>query len=563
MRRFVVVVSLLAGLLSVSSATLFGTFLLVTSSNASAGVEVIQADHYDISSAPLGSIIPRAPSAAAAQQAPRVIPLGRIPLPKTPFAAAQMDPALQSSATALVPVSTGKNMDGVGQGFSGPQGSFSVSVAPPDTNGAVGETQYVQWVNTSFAVFDKSTGAVVYGPAAGNTLWAGFGGPCESRNDGDPVVQYDKIAKRWVMSQFSIPTYLTGSGGFYQCFAVSTTSDATGSYYRYSFAMPNFNDYPKTAVWPDAYYASFNMFNATGTAFLGAQACAFDRAKMLTGAAATAQCFQLSASYGGLLPSDLDGSAQPPVGSPNYFVNFGANSLNIWRFHVDFTTPANSSFTGPTNLPVAAFTPACGGGTCIPQAGTSQQLDSLGDRLMHRLAYRNFGDHESLVLNHSISTGSSVGVRWYELRNPSAAPTVYQQGTYAPDLTYRWMGSIGMDQSGNIAVGYSASSASLNPSIRFAVRTPGDALGTLQAENTVIAGGGSQLSGLSRWGDYSSISIDPVDDCTFWYTNEYLKSSGTFNWSTRIASFKLPSCVPSGGNVAAWMIPIVNLLLGD
>ncbi len=542
--------------------TLLGTLLLVTSYTALAEIEVIPADRNDVS-APLWSMQSVALSASAAQQVPRVIPLGQIPLPQAPLAATQIDPVLQSSATALVSVAADKNFDGVGQGFSGPQGTFFVNLAPPDTNGAVGEIQYVQWVNASFAVFNKSTGAVVYGPVAGNTLWSGFGGPCETRNDGDPVVQYDKIAKRWVMSQFSIPGYFTPGAGFYQCIAVSTTSDATGSYYRYSFTMPNFNDYPKTAVWPDAYYVSFNMFNDAGTAFLGARACAFDRAKMLAGAAATAQCFQLSASFGGLLPSDLDGVTQPPAGSPNYFANFGSNSLNIWRFHPDFTTPANSTFSGPTNLPVAAFTAACGGRTCIPQAGTAQQLDSLGDRLMHRLAYRNFGDHESLVLNHSISAGGSVGVRWYELRNPRTSPMVYQQGTYAPDPTYRWMGSIGMDNAGNIAVGYSASSTSLSPSIRFAVRAPGDTLGTLQAENTIIAGGGSQLSGLSRWGDYSSISIDPVDDCTFWYTNEYLKNSGTFNWSTRIASFKLPSCVPFGGNVAAALVPILNLLLDD
>src|SRR5262249_14572715 len=202
---------------------------------------------------------------------------------------------------------------GIGQGVFG----FSVTSAPPDTNGAVGATQFVQWVNTSFAVFNKSTGALVFGPAAGNTLWTGFGGACETSNDGDPIAQYDKAAGRWVLTQ---PVF---TSPFMVCVAVSTTSDATGTYNRYAFPMSNFPDYPKLGVWPDGYYMSFNMFS--GNRFLGAQACAFDRAKMLTGAAATMQCFQQSSSVASLFPSDLDGTAAPPAGSPNFFLNFGTN----------------------------------------------------------------------------------------------------------------------------------------------------------------------------------------------------------------------------------------------
>ena len=224
-------------------------------------------------------------------------------------------------------------------------------------------------------------------------------------------------------------------------------------------------------------------------------------------------------------------------------MNFGSNSLNLWKFHVDFANSANSTFTGPTSIPVASFTAACsGGGACIPQAGTTQKLDSLADRLMYRLAYRNFGDHEALVVNHSVTAGSSVGVRWYEIRNPNGTPSVFQQGTYAPDTNFRWMGSIAMDKVGNIALGYSVSSSTQQPSIKYTGRAPGDPLGTLQAENNIQAGGGSQLTNLSRWGDYSAMTVDPVDDCTFWYTNEYLKANGTFNWSTQIASFQFASC---------------------
>jgi hypothetical protein len=245
-------------------------------------------------------------------------------------------------------------------------------------------------------------------------------------------------------------------------------------------------------------------------------------------------------------PSHLEGRAQPPAGSPNFMVNFGANSLNLWKFHVDWTTPANTTLSGPTNVPVAAFTPACGGSNCVKQSGTNQKLDSLGDRLMFRLAYRNFGTFQSLVVNHSVKVGTArnnpyTGVRWYELRNPSGIPTVFQQSTFSPDTSFRWMGSIAQDKQGNMALGYSISSGSMFPSIRYTGRLATDTLNTMQAEASMQNGAGSQRQ-LDRWGDYSAMSIDPVDDCTFWYTTEYLKSTGSFNWSTRLASFKFAGC---------------------
>jgi hypothetical protein len=436
------------------------------------------------------------------------------------------------------PVGTTVNIDGLGNG-----GGYTPSAAPPDTNGAVGATQYVQWVNEAFAVYNKTTGARVAGPTNGNQLFQALGAThqCAVDNDGDPIVQYDKANNRWVLTQFAVTNGTTK--GFYQCIAVSQTSDATGAYNVYAYRQPNFNDYPKFGVWADGYYATYNMFS--GNTFVGARLCAYDRAKMLTGAPATEQCFQLSSSFGGVLPADLDGQVAPPAGSPEYFVNFGANSLNVWKLHVDFVTPASSTLTGPTNLAVAAFSEACGGGTCIPQSGTTQQLDSLGDRLMYRLAYRRFADgHEAMVVNHSVSpgTGPASGVRWYELRIASGTPSVFQQGTYAVDSNSRWMGSIAMDKVGNIGLAYSVSGSALQPSIRFTSRAPGDAAGTLRAETSIIAGTGSQTATLSRWGDYSALTVDPVDDCTFWYTTEYLKTNGTFNWSTRIASFKLAGC---------------------
>ncbi len=506
-------------------------------------VEVSSAVYSDVS-APVRDMVGAAPTAEDGKEKEKDKPL-RV-LPNMGNALDQVDGALQTSAGPLAGTTNGLNFEGIGDTSNTP--SNPCNCAPPDTNGAVGATQYVQWVNTAFAVYDKTTGALAPGfPKAGNALWAGFGGACQNSNDGDPIVQYDKLANRWVMTQFAV-----SSTPYTQCIAVSTTSDATGTYNRYAFSYgTQFNDYPKLGVWPDGYYVSYNIFN-NGQTFAGSKVCAFDRSKMLTGASGvTQQCFQLSTSFGGLLPSDLDGTTAPPAGEPNFFMNFGANSLNLWKFHVDFINAANTTFTGATNIAVAAFNAACsGGGSCIPQPSTNNKLDSLADRLMYRLAYRNFTGtdaHESLVVNQSVTVGNKrtgiTSVRWYEIRNPNGAPTVFQQGTLGTgDGIHRWMGSIAMDKQGNIALGYSASSGSVKPSIRYTGRLVTDALGTMQTENTIQAGGGSQTGTLHRWGDYSAMTVDPVDDCTFWFTSEYLKTNGSFNWSTRIASFKFPGC---------------------
>jgi hypothetical protein len=527
------------GVLSLPLQVIFGAWLALYSStflSAQSTAIVINEVSHDQSPALSGL----SASAVVEGPEPRQIPLH---LKAHPHGRGLADPVIQSLtgpivSTALAAASAGIGADGI---------------APPDTNGAVGATQYVLWVNAEFAVYDKTTGAAVYGPVAGNTLWSGFGGPCETTNNGDPIALYDKAASRWVMSQLA---NVSLGPPFYQCIAVSTTSDATGSYYRYAFSFNDLNDYPKLTVWPDGYYFSANMFQKLSSgalSFIGPEACAFNRSAMLAGKTATAQCFQLTNFYYSLLPSDFDGSTAPPAGSPNYYMSLqlpGSNTLDFWKFHVDWSTPANSTFTGPTALTVAGFTEACDGSpnglTCVPQLGTTQQLDSLGDRLMYRLAYRNFGDHESLVVTHSVNAGGAVGARWYEIRNPAGSPVIYQQGTYAPaDGNYRWMGSIAMDKAGDIALGYSVSGAGMYPAIRYTGRvsdTSIDPLGTMEGETNIMQGGGSQTTGLSRWGDYTSMSIDPVDDCTFWYANEYLPTSGTYNWNTQIAWFKFTSC---------------------
>lgn len=452
--------------------------------------------------------------------------------------------AVDAPAAAPIP---GSQWEGVGN-VNG--------VIPPDTNGDVGPRDYVQWVNLSFQVFSKD-GTSRYGPVPGNTLWQGFPGVCGSGNQGDPIAIYDRGADRWVMSQFGFAVTKGGHDAppYYECVAVSQTGDPTGAYYRYAFqltgATNNFPDYPKFGVWNDAYYVTTNNF---GSSFVGAGIYALDRTKMLAGdASAGFVGQQLASQYGGLLPAHRDGPTPPPAGAPGYFAGIdtdtgstGSNLL-LWKMHPDFANPLATTVSGPTLIPVNTYTFGfCGSNfsdACIPQQGTSMTLDPLADRLMNRLEYRNFGDHESLLLSHNVNAGSNqAGERWYELRDVATSPTVYQQGTYAPaDGVSRWMGSAAMDGYGDIALGYSASSTTSRPSIRYTGRLGGDPLGSMTTgEQTIQAGGGSQ-TGYSRWGDYSSMSIDPVDDSTFWYTNEYYTTTSSSSWHTRIASFKLVS----------------------
>jgi hypothetical protein len=448
------------------------------------------------------------------------------------------DDVRQTSAGAPVGAKLGINFPGVGASGS----------APPDTNMAVGPNHILQTVNSRYEIFNKS-GAPIAGPFSLSSLWSPLGtsNGCATNNGGDVVAQYDKLADRFMVTQ------LGGlSAPFSECIAISQTSDPTGAYFLYSFAYGStLNDYPKFGVWPtttnSAYLATFNLF-ANGQSFTGSQLCAYDRTKMLAGnPTAQAICFPIN-NDGGYLPADLDGSTPPLDGTPGYFLNFETlSSLRNYALAPNFANPAASTLTVQTpDIAVASFAQACSPSfTCVPQSGTNQQLDSLGDRLMYRLAFRNFGDHEALVVNHSVTAGASVGVRWYELRAPvsnSGAFSLFQQGTFAPDSTYRWMASAAMDGSGNIGVGYSASSGTIHPAIRFAGRVPGDPAGKLEAEASMIEGTGSQTGGLSRWGDYSAMRIDPADDCTFWYTNQYQQTNGSFNWSSFFGSFKFNTC---------------------
>jgi hypothetical protein len=441
------------------------------------------------------------------------------------------------------------NFDGIShtQSFCG--------CAPPDTEGVVGATQYVQYVNTAYEVYDKTTGASVLGPLAGNAIWSGFG-TCGRNDDGDPIVSYDKVAGRWFFAQNVFVTPYT------VCIAVSTTSDATGSYNRYSYSVGNVNfpDYPKWGVWPDsvnnAYFQSFNVFQ-NGITLTGAEACAADRANILAGnSAPNFVCFTTQGGgntkiQSNILPADLDGTTLPPAGSNGYYVGIATSTgnLNIYQFHVDFSVTSNSTFSNPTAITTASFNEICPStlrNACIKQPSGGELLEGLSDRLMYRLNYRNFGTYESLLVNHTVTpvTGSTANaaVRWYEIRGPGSSPAVFQQGTFQnPSISY-WMGSIAQDKLGDIALGYSATSTTVDPSVQYTGRVPTDPPGTMEAPKEVILGTGVQKSTSNRWGDYSDMTVDPTDDCTIWYTQMYIKTTGSFNWNTRINSFRFPSC---------------------
>ncbi|MFN2608272.1 MAG: hypothetical protein ABR511_10365 [Acidimicrobiales bacterium] len=498
------------------------------------------------------------------------------------------DPLVAAQVSAPAPAGPGA-LSGTIRNFEGI--SNINGVFPPDTNGDVGPNNYIQIVNSSFQIFDKqspSRPGYTAGPFNTNTLWSTYTPStslCRTTNNGDAIVRHDAMADRWVISQFAFNVDSSSNpiAPFEQCFAVSKTSDpVAGGWYLYDFLVSNqrFNDYGKMGIWPDGYYFSFNW---NGDAGAGG-AFAFDRSNMLNGNPAGFICFGCDTGLGlnggdnfgnlsgdnQLLPGDLDGSTLPDFGAPETFTRFtGGNTLRSFAMHTDWQVPANSTLTQLTDVTVANFNSSL---PDIPQPSTTQTLDSLADRLMYRLQYRRFADHESLVVNHSVNVDGAghAGVRWYELRRAGTPNwSLYQQGTFAPDVANRWMGSIAMDKTGNMALGYSVASAPASPtpqnpnvfpSIRVSARQAGDPLGLLpQGELTVISGNGSQTlqdtAGRGRWGDYSSMMLDPTDGCTFWYTTEYIQATGPAPWQTRVGSFKFPSCNPADVSITKSATP--------
>jgi hypothetical protein len=502
-----------------------------------------------------------------------------------------------------------ESFDGLGAGFEGPQGTTKFR-NPSDNSLAVGPDHIVQIVNSRIAIYTKrakkyhKSGTVLYGGAATKSVWTGFGGVCEARNNGDAVVRYDQLAGRWLilMPMFSrigpdefpgktglargeavLPgqlakTYEASSPGaaaalpansaqpppppergqkpperkegvWAMCYAVSTGPDPLGTYYRYAFERTLFPDYPRPAVWTDGYY----MATSTGDDVIQKHACIADRTKMLAGRPATEQCIVID-GVNFLNNADIDGQKLPPAGAPNIMMAAGGTQLKeifnddgiyFWKIHVDWNNPANTKANGPVKINVAPYHYLCNGQltSCVPQPSTERRLDVQGDKIMQRLVYRKVGGHESIVAAHSVSTeGGGGGVRWYEFRlDKKGDPALYQEGTYAPEGFYRWMPSIAMDRTGDIGVGYSFGGAPNFAGQRFAARQVGDPRGQLTLHETVLAKGEASQTNTLRWEDYTTTAMDPSDDCTFWYVGDYMKQGDTA-YRTKIGSFRLPNC---------------------
>jgi len=468
------------------------------------------------------------------------------------------DPIEQTHVGDRQSFSLGLNELGLGFGFP----NFQIGcVCMSDENLAVGDTQVAEYVNVSFEVFDKASGNPILGPIREDQLWAGLPGNCATDLSSDVIVQWDKAAHRWL--------FLHNTGGYQHlsiCIAVSTTPDATGSYYRYEYPINVFWDYPKWGVWNNGYYQTYYSGYP--------QVNAFDRAKMLNGdPSAEMVNFQLGANDRQPLPADID-STTPPPGNEDEFLIGGIGvtdnaHLSLYSVHVDWMNPQNSTITGINSsqlIEIAPFTPACNGDYgpptegCIPQLGTDNLLTPDGDRLMYRFAYSNdsvgahVGPHagplpkQHWLLSHTVTASAGQNsVRWYEFVAPEhtvpvTALTVAQQGTYAPDAHHRFQSSIARDKAGDILVGYTVSGADIYPEIAVAGRTLSDPLGTLGPEQVVFSGTAPQNSVYHSWGDYSSMALDAADGCTFWYVGMYYTIPSISQWSTRIASAKFPNC---------------------
>lgn len=510
-------------------------------------------------SAPLSSLLPlyqappRVERAHTTNGAPPPGGSGTIAPPAAiPAEGAAIEQVTQGSHP---PATMDISFDGLGAGFIGPQGQTDAR-NPSDNSLAVGPNEIVQIINSRMAIYAKkgahfpATGKVLLGPVITNTLFAGFGGQCEKQISGDAVVRYDQLAGRWL---FVLPIFRRPpdqpNGPYGMCYAVSTGPDPLGSYYRYEFSRPLFPDYPRPAIWPDGYY----LPTSTGDTVIQKHVCAAERKQMLQGLPAREQCVIVD-GVNFLNCADIDGRRLPPAGAPNIVMatggtqlheNFEDNSIYAWKFHVDWNDPAKTHLDGPEKISVAPYHYLCDGqlSKCVPQPNTDVRLDSQGDKLMQRLAYRNFGRHQSIVAAHSVDTkAGGGGVRWYEFRlDRNGSPQLFQQGTYAPDGNYRWMPSIATDRKGNIGVGYSYAGAAIHVGQRFAARLASDPRGTMTLQESVLAEGQASQTTTLRWEDYTTLDIDPSDDCTFWYVGDYFKT-GEELYSTRIGAFRLPGC---------------------
>lgn len=480
---------------------------------------------------------------------------------------------LTGLACAQVTVTTFEGIDASDYGSAGPS---------IDPNGAVGTKQFMEWTNAVYQGFDKVTGAQIFpAPIVGDTPWRSNNMPDCYGPAGNVELLFDHLASRWIIGRRQVQS----GGAYFYCIAVSNTDDLTSPTFAwYSYELPlravlgqkgdgktYYPDYPKIGTWSDGYYVTIDVEDPDNFAEVGIIACAFDRATMLTGGTMRPpQCFKdepnSNIAFRGhsLEPADIEGKIAPPGGEPEYFASIQnpavglsvSNTLNQWAFKVNWTSPALSTFTGPVSLNVTPYTPGCFDinnvtlTVCVPEPSSSSTgilIDSVGDRLMQRLAYRRFtgtNKYQSWLVTHAIQTGtgamSQTGVRWYEARDNGT----FNTGTIGTnnDGVYRFMPSVAQDKVGNMAVGYSASATNLHPSI---------AASYLNLQNRTLPteiplwGGTADEENTFHWGVYTSMTVDPVDDCTFWYVNEYFDTNqigSAVTWQTRISHFALPTC---------------------
>lgn len=503
---------------------------------------------------------------ARAAEVPPVPPIA----PKINAAGAAVEQTKQGKRRLIKPIAS---FDGLGEGFSGREFPGASEIADTnvgrggtgrggiDISLAVGPDHIFEILNGNMAVFSKkgkkfsATGKLLYGAVPNNTVFAGFGVRCGVSNNSDSVVRYDQLADRWliVVPVFTRPPD-NPQGPYAMCYAVSATPDPLGPYYRYEFQRPLFPDYPRPAVWPDGYYnPTSTSDDALPDVITQKHDCIADRNKMLKGLPASEQCVVIDVAVF-LLNADVDGKRPPPAGAPNIMMSTGGaqlmkvfedDGIYFYKVHVDWSDPSKTSVSAPKKISVAPYHYLCDGqlSNCVSQPGTDRRLDSQGDKLIQRLAYRNLGDHESILAEHSIATAAGGGgVRWYEFRlNKQRDAVLYQQATYAPDGFYRWLGSMAMDRKGNIGIGYSFGGDPSYPGQRFVARMANDPKGQLTFHESVLAEGGASQTGSLRWEDYTNIAVDPADDCTFWFAGNYLKSGATSS-TTRIGSFVLHGC---------------------
>lgn len=479
------------------------------------------------------------------------------PRPPAPVPPPPEAPDIGAAAIAVEQTAQGKRQspqllagfDGLGNGFAGGRGGIDLSLA-------IGPDHIFEILDGNMAVFTKKgkqygeTGKLLYGPVPNNTVFAGFGDRCSASNNSDSVVRYDQLAGRWLIV---VPVF---QPPYAMCYAVSATADPLGTYYRYEFQRPLFPDYPRPAVWPDGYYVpTSSSDNLLPDIVTQKHECIADRNSMLKGQPAIEQCIAIDGAVF-LLNSDVTGKRPPPKGAPNLMMSTGGTQLlkildddgiYFYKVHVDWSDPLKTTVSAPHKIPVAPYHYLCGGqlSSCVPQPGTARRLDSQGDKLIQGLMYRNFGSHESLVVTHSIATAAHAGgVRWYEFRlDRRRNPTLYQQGTYAPDGFYRWLGSAAMNRKGGIAIGYSFGGGANHPGQRLAARLAKDPKGELTLHELTLADGQAGQPNSLRWEDYTNIAVDPEDDCTFWFAGNYLKA-GAPSSTTRISAVALPGCTP-------------------